>query len=482
MTERAEKLQQTLKMLKAVDERKTFNKAAYFEAYPKQQAFFDMGAFKSERLLMAGNQLGKTEAGAYETMCHLTGLYPTWWMGRKWDRPTRGWICGETGTVVRDVQQKKLCGEPGVISAFGTGMIPKHLFVDKPSLARGVTDAYDTIQVRHISGGVSVARFKSYEQGRAKFQAETLDWIWFDEEPPMDIYSEGITRYTATGGMAYMTFTPLQGRSKVVERFLSEKSADRGVVMMGIADALHISPEARAAIIAKYPLHERKARSNGEPMLGSGAIFPYDEAMIAEPAIQEIPPHWFKLWGIDIGIDHPFAAALILWDKDADVIHVHYTVRMQGEGETITPLQHAAAMKPIGAGVPVAWPQDAHQRDKGSGIAIAHTYRKHGLNMLASHACWPDGGNGTEAGILEMQERITTGRFKVASHLSDFFEEYRLYHRKDGVIVRVKDDLLSAIRVAIMAKRYARQVPLGGTSKSRRKQAIADGVDFDPLE
>jgi phage terminase large subunit-like protein len=114
---------------------------------------------------------------------------------------------------VRDIQQKKLCGEPGVDAAFGTGMIPKAAFADKPSLARGVTDAYDTIQVRHKSGGVSVGRFKSYEQGRAKFQGETLDWLWFDEEPPEDVYSEGLTRTVATGGMAYMTFTPLKGRS-----------------------------------------------------------------------------------------------------------------------------------------------------------------------------------------------------------------------------------------------------------------------------
>jgi phage terminase large subunit-like protein len=129
----------------------------------------------------------------------------------RFDRPTKGWIAGETSLAVRDIQQKKLCGEPGVDEAFGTGMIPKDAFTDKPSLARGVTDAFDTIQVRHKSGGVSVGRFKSYEQGRAKFQGETLDWLWFDEEPPEDVYSEGLTRTVATGGMAFMTFTPLKG-------------------------------------------------------------------------------------------------------------------------------------------------------------------------------------------------------------------------------------------------------------------------------
>jgi hypothetical protein len=95
-------------------EQKQFNRLAYFDAYPKQREFFELGATKRERLLMAGNQLGKTEAGAFEAACHLTGRYPSWWKGRRWDRPVRCWFAGETSTAVRDTQQKKLCGEPGV--------------------------------------------------------------------------------------------------------------------------------------------------------------------------------------------------------------------------------------------------------------------------------------------------------------------------------------------------------------------------------
>ena len=82
---------------------------------------------------------------------------------------------------------------------------------------------------------------------------------------------------------------------------------------------------------------------------------------------------------------------------------------------------------------------------------------------------------------MEMQDRMTTGRLKVASHLSDWFEEFRLYHRKDGMIVKERDDLMSATRVAIMAKRFAKQVALGGQEARRRRgPEIADGTDFDP--
>lgn len=451
------------------------HRVAFFNPYPKQQEFLDLGLTKRERLLMAGNQLGKTECGAYEASLHMTGDYPDWWLGRRFSKPTRGWICGETGLLVRDVQQNKLCGKPGVVAEFGTGMIPKDRFVDKPSLARGVTDAYDTIQVKHKSGGVSTATFKSYEQGREKFQGEPVDWIWLDEEPPIEIYSECLTRTTATRGMVYMTFTPLKGMSETVTRFLHEPSEDRAVVNMTIEDAEHIPAEERAKIIAGYRPHERDARARGIPMLGSGRVYTIAEETIAEEQLSHIPPHWVKLWGIDFGIDHPFAAVLMAWDRDNDVIHILHVIRIK-DGNA---LEHATAMKRIAAAVPVAWPHDGHARDKGSGDELAAIYARHGLKMLPDHAQFDTGGYSREAAVMEVDERARTGRLKVAAHLSDWFGEYRLYHRKDGQIVKLNDDIMSATEKIIMAKRHAKAVPLGEKVPKRRPSAQAIGVDDD---
>ena len=102
--------------------------------------------------------------------------------------------------------------------------------------------------------------------------------------------------------------------------------------------------------------------------------------------------------------------------------------------------------------------------------------------MLPEHATWPDGGVSTEAGVLEINEREQSGRLKYAAHLSDILEERRFYHRKDGKIVKLKDDLLSALRIAIMMKRYARAVPLGGKAAERQAWGdgqLAMGVNFD---
>lgn len=462
--------------------RRKFWRKDFFKPYPKQREFITLGATKRERLLMAGNQNGKSEVGAYETACHLTGLYPPDWQGRRWDRPLRAWADGETSLLVRDVQQRKLCGPPGVDNEFGTGMIPRDCFAGKPSLARGVTDAYDTIQVKHFRtdgtcDGTSTLTFKSYEQGRQKHQGEPIDFDWCDEEPPEDVYSEILTRVTATQGMVFTTFTPLKGMSNVVMKFLNEPSEDRAVVTMTIYDAEHIPAEERDKIIAGWPAHEREARAKGIPMLGSGRIFQVAEEAIIEPPIEHVPLHWWKLWAIDFGIDHPFAAVLLLWDKDNDVIHVHHALKMPDA----IPVVHAVPMKAVASSVPVAWPQDGTKRDWGDGKQVALKYKAAGLAMLPTHATWPDGSVSTEAAVLEMQERMATGRLKVANHLSEWLGEFRLYHRKDGVIQKINDDLLSATQKGIMAKRYARQVALGGGAFQRRRQLMAEGHDFDPF-
>jgi phage terminase large subunit-like protein len=446
---------QRLALLEAQAKARQHNKLNLFAPYPKQEQFFEIGATKRERLLMAGNQLGKSEAGAFELACHLTGLYPQWWVGKRFDRPIRAWAGGVSGEMVRNVSQLKLCGTPGSEEDWGTGMIPKALLVGK-SAGHGVADLLDGIKVRHVSGGVSTLNFKTYEQGRGKWQGATLDAIWWDEEPPMDIYSEGLARLTGDG-CTWMTFTPLLGWSEVVSRFLRDDSPDarrdRGVVRMGIRDAMHFTEEQKAQRLASYPAHEREARAEGTPLLGSGAVFEgvIESDISTSMLLSDTPKHWPLMWSIDFGISHPFAAVLLAWDRDTDCVYVLHTIKMQGQ----IPLAHADAMKRIAPNVPVAWPHDGNDREKGSGEPLAALYKAQGLRMLPTHATFAAGGYSTEAGVADLLARMRSDRFKVGSHLRDWWDEFRIYHRKDGLIVKVNDDLLSATRIGVMSIRKA---------------------------
>lgn len=225
---------------------------------------------------------------------------------------------------------------------------------------------------------------------------------------------------------------------------------------MTIEDAEHYSPEQRAAIIASYPEHEREARVKGIPSMGSGRVFPVaEEAITCDPI--SIPSHWPQIIGVDFGWDHPFAAARIAWDRDNDCVYVtaEYAQREQ------TPVIHAASVKPWGAWLPVAWPHDGLQHDKGSGVTLAEQYRAQGLKMLAEKATFLDGSNGVEAGIMDMLDRMRTGRWKVFSTCGGWFQEFRLYHRIDGLIVKERDDRISASRYALMMLRFARSKPSG---------------------
>lgn len=458
-----------------LETRQAQNKLARYRPYIKQAAFHAAGKSHRERLLIAGNQLGKTWSAGFESAMHLTGRYPEDWQGRVFVKPVVGWAAGVTSEATRDTVQRVMCGR---INAIGTGSIPKDAIKDK-SLKRGVADAIDTVVVRFggggdVQAGESLVTFKSYDQGREKFQGETLDFFWPDEEPPDDIYMEGLTRTNATGGIVYMTFTPLQGMSTVVKRFLMDKAPGTHVTTMTIHDAEHYTEEQRQAIIASYPAHERDARTKGIPSLGSGRIFPVSEESIKVEAFP-IPEHWAQLGGLDFGWDHPSAAVKMAWDRDSDTVYVTDCHRQKEQ----TPQMFALSLKEWPEWLPYAWPHDGLQHDKGSGEQLAAQYKKAGLKTMPERATFPDGTNGVEAGIQDMLARMQLKKFKVFAHLADWFEEFRMYHRKDGKVVKESDDLMAATRYAYMMRRY-------GISKKEAEMAApiyqaepdADGLYF----
>lgn len=395
---------------------------------------------------------------------HLTGEYPDWWDGRRFDKPIRAMAGSESAELTRKGVQRLLLGPPEDRSAWGTGMIPGDAIVGH-SMRQGVADAVASIAVRHISGGNSVIQFASYDQGRSKWQADTLDLVWFDEEPPIDVYTEGITRTNATGGSVFTTFTPLLGMSSVVMRFLKEENQDRNVTFMTIDDVGHYSEEQKRKVIDSYPEHEREARTKGIPMLGSGRVFPVSEASIKLEGFT-IYPHWPRIAGMDFGWDHPTAVVWMAWDRDADTVYVYDCYRQR----EATPAIASSAMRKRGDWIPVAWPHDGLQHDKGSGKQLAEQYREEGLELLPRQASFEDGSNGLEAGVIMMLDRMQTGRLKVAAHLADWWEEFRMYHREDGKIVKERDDLMAATRYGLMMLRYAELKP--GTIES------ADGYNY----
>lgn len=454
-----------LAVVREIKRRRDRNKLVMYAPYQKQRDFHAAGARYRERLFRAGNQLGKTWSSAYEIAIHLTGLYPPWWEGKRWNRGVTGWALGESMESTRDTLQRLLLGRPG---EWGTGTIPADKIIGDPKRAQGIADSVDSVFVRHVSGGVSRLYFKSYEKGRSKLQGETLDFAALDEEPPIDIYTEVLTRTNATKGIVWITFTPLLGMSDVVMLFLDDRTrtADRADICMTIDDVEHYSDAEKQRIIESYPVHEREARTKGVPILGSGRIFQIAESEITvEPFV--LPDEWPRIAGIDFGVDHPTAVAWLAWDRDTDTVYVYDVERQRGVPHAMPP-NVSKLIKQRGDWIPVAWPHDGLQTEKGSGVQLAEQYRSQGIEMLHEMAQLPPASSAdetrvsrvsVEAGISLMLEAMMSGRFKVFAGLDLWFDEFRLYHRKNGKIVKLQDDLISATRYAYVMLRYAQTPP-----------------------
>jgi len=441
------------------------NQLERYNPYPKQKEFHAAGAKYKERLLVAGNRLGKSFCAGFEVAMHATGRYPDWWEGRRFDKPVLIWTGAETNEASKTVTQKILLGteEPYKSSPdFGQGALPYDSIVKVTTRQAGVKGVADQIVVEHVSGGHSIIRLMTYEMGRPKWQGAAVNVVWPDEEANNDIYSEAVTRTMDTGGIVLATFTPLKGMTSVVKRFLQpdEGDAPRHVTTMTIYDALHFKGQ-ELEILSNYPKHERKSRGFGVPMAGEGLVWPIDEEELVVPPFQ-IPSYWPRIAGIDFGADHPTAGAWLAWDRDNDILYLTDTYKKAGE----TPLYHAQAFLTRGAWIRVAWPHDGYRKDmsKGkSGVPMYRMYKNHGVNMLfdSARALKEDGtemsggAQPLEPSVARIYERMRTDRFKVFSPCKDFLDEMRLFHRKDGQIVAKNDDVISAFRYAEMMLRKA---------------------------
>src|SRR5262249_14615829 len=151
-------------------------------------------------------------------------------------------------------------------------------------------------------------------------------------------------------------------------------------------EAKHITDARREELASGYSEHEKETRLEGIPQLGTGPIFPVE---LLPAVVKAFNPEdvysWCKLIvGIDFGYDHPFAAVLVAWSPSTNQTWVIDSFRM----ERSSALYHVQRIHSMTQGlrVPIAWPHDGSQHDKGSGLSLAAQYKAYNANMLPKHA------------------------------------------------------------------------------------------------
>lgn len=440
--------------------------------YPWQSTeFIGATAHYSAVCLCAANRIGKTFTGTYVDAIHLMGDYPEDWTGYKFTKAPLVWCLGYSGEKTRDLLQSEIFGRYSE-NSFTGGLIPPELIVDWKSMS-GTPGAMREVRVKHKSGGVAVCQFWSYSQGQHALMGDSVDWYHIDEEPKdQAIYPQVLTR-TATGGnivdgkpeggRGILTFTPENGRTELVIKFMDDPGKGQVFIQKGWNDAPHLSEDVKEKLLESFPPHQRDMRTKGIPMLGHGRIYDMSEEFITCGSF-DIPDHWFVINGMDFGWDHPQAHIQLAFDMDDEIFYVTHAVKMR---ET-TPDNAWGAVKKWANNVPTAWPHDGLNSEKSSGEAQKTAYINAGFKMLPQQATWPPipngtgavktGGNGVEAGLFEIRNLMQSGKFKVFAGLRDLFDEFNQYHRDDkGKIVKTRDDILDAVRYAYMMKRYAKR-------------------------
>ncbi len=293
------------------------NLASYNSGKKKHKKQIAFHKCKKRRWVFGGNRSGKTECGAAETVYLARGIHPY----RKNKPNVFGWVVSPTAQVQRDVAQKKVLHylRPDWIADIVMTSGRK----DSPQ-----TGVIDQIVVKNVFGGTSVIGFKSFDQGREKFQGSSLDFVWFDEEPPKEIYEECLMRVIDKRGDIFGTMTPLKGLTFLYEEiYLNRKNnPEIWYEFMEWADNPYLSPKEIKLMESTLDESTLQSRKLGRFCTREGLVYPeFDEHVhVVQPF--PVPPDWQDNISIDPGLKNPLSAHwyAVDYDDNVYVIAEHY--------------------------------------------------------------------------------------------------------------------------------------------------------------
>lgn len=265
---------------------------------------------KRNRWVFGGNRSGKSECGAVEVVYMARGIHPY----RKNRKDASGWVVSLSRQVQRDVVQQK------IFHYLNPSWIHK-IVMQSGSESSPESGIIDFLLIKNVFGGLSKIGFKSCDQGREKFQGASLDFVWFDEEPPFDIYRECQMRVLDRRGDIFGTMTPLKGLTWVYNEIYlnAHNSPEVWCEHMQWEDNPFISKEEIALLSQTMSEEELESRKFGKFSFFGGLVYPeFDERVhIIEPF--DIPFEWQDTISIDPGLNNPLSAHFYAVDFDGNV-------------------------------------------------------------------------------------------------------------------------------------------------------------------
>ena len=446
LLKRLEEIDKEIKRRREPDVLSTYNTGSL--VHYKQLAFHRNP--KRNRWVFGGNRSGKTECGAVECVYLACGIHPY----RENKKEVSGWVVSLSRQVQRDVAQAKILHY----------LNPK--YIEKIVMMSGSKDSpesgmIDFILIKNALGGVSKIGFRNCEQGREKFQGASLDFVWFDEEPPYDIYTECKMRVLDKKGDIFGTMTPLKGLTWVYnEIYLNDsKSSEVWCEHMQWEDNPFLNKEEIDSLSSSMSPDELESRKYGRFVNSSGMVYSeFDENVhVIDPF--DVPKDWYDKISIDPGLNNPLSAHWYAEDFDGNI----YVIAEHFEAKKDV-VYHSQKIKEISERL--CWPRAsngmisalidsaANQRTLASEKNVVELFYENGI--LVS----PKVNKDMFAGISAVKSYLKTAdgksRLFIFKNCVNMISEFKSYWWGSGDNPIKKDDhALDELRYYIMSKKGA---------------------------
>lgn len=415
---------------------------------------------KKNRWVFGGNRTGKTECGAVEAIYIARGIHPY----RKNKNNVFGWVVSLTREVQRDVAQEKIL---------------KYLNPDwiiDITMIQGKKDSpesgyIDQIKIKNVFGGTSIIGFKSCDQGREKFQGSSLDFVWFDEEPPKDIYDECRMRVLDRRGDIFGTMTPLKGLTFVYDEIFLNKynSSQVWYEFIEWQDNPYLSKKEIKLLQSSMSEKELLSRRYGQFADESGPVYPeFDENVhVIEPFT--VPYEWQDTLSIDPGLKNPLSCHFYCVDYDGNVyvIAEHYSAGLSVE-------EHSKIIKDIcdkigwrrnfSGGINALIDSAANQKTLAYSKSVAELFYENGIYVNTNV------NKDLFTGINRVKSYFKNNKIFIFKNCVNLIREIKGYrYGKGDCPVKQNDHALDELRYYIMSKPYNEtpQKPLNDVQKDK---------------
>ncbi len=399
---------------------------------------------KNNRWVFGGNRSGKTECGAVESVWLARGIHPY----RENRKNVFGWVVSVSQQVQRDVAQKKILHYLSkrdivdIIMCSGRKDCPENGVIDQ-------------LIVKNELGGTSIIGFKSCDQGREKFQGASLDFVWFDEEPPKDVYDECQMRLLDKCGTTFGTMTPLKGLTFIYDEIYMNCNHSKEVwyEFMEWADNPYLNAKEVEKLSATLSKDLLDTRRYGKFKAGSGMVYgEFDENVHVLKEPFPIPFDWQDSLSIDPGLNNPLSCHFYAVDYDGNI----YVVAEHYEAEK-TVDYHAKKIKEIAESLNWHARSDgrlealidsaANQKTLASSKSVTELFFEHGIS------CNPKVNKDKFAGIARVKEYFAMNKIFIFPCCENLIREIKSYRWGEGDIPVKKDDhALDELRYFIMSK------------------------------